>query len=127
MLVLLLVVIVAGAAIALDQRYERGDLRARAEAITGGSVDRGEALFAAYGCGGCHSLSGEPQAQGLVGPPLDTIGSREMIAGKLSNTPDNLARWIRDPQAVTPGTAMPALGLTPPQARDLTAFLYTHS
>jgi cytochrome c1 len=48
-----------------------------------------------------------------------------MIAGRLGNSPDNLQRWIRDPQAVSPGTAMPDLNVGERDARDITAFLYT--
>lgn len=115
----------AGAGAGYEYHHEQQDLRKHAEAITGGSVAHGRTLFAAYGCGGCHSVSGVPQAHGQIGPPLDTIGERAMIAGKLQNTPQNLENWIVDPQAVTPGTAMPRLGVSPAQARDIAAFLYT--
>lgn len=122
-----LIVIGVTGAIAREYVHEGHQLRDRAEAITGGHVARGQQLFAAYGCGGCHHLNGVPQAQGLVGPPLDTIGARAIIAGKLENNPDSLRRWIENPQSVTPGTAMPNLGVKPDQARDIAAFLYTHT
>jgi len=35
-----------------------------------------------------------------------------MIAGVLENTPENLARWLRDPDSVKPGTTMPNLYLS---------------
>jgi cytochrome c1 len=47
-----------------------------------------------------------------------------MIAGLLPNTPANLVLWLRHPQSVTPGNAMPDLGLTETQARDIAAYLY---
>jgi hypothetical protein len=47
------------------------------------------------------------------------------IAGQLSNDPQNLLRWIQDPQAVEPGTAMPDLGVGPEVARDMAAYLYS--
>jgi cytochrome c1 len=50
-----------------------------------------------------------------------------MIAGKLSNTPDNVEQWIRNPQSVTPGTDMPNLNVSERDARDITAFLYTRT
>jgi cytochrome c2 len=103
---------------------EQQDLRMRAEAITGGNVERGEALFSAYGCGGCHSLGRVPQARGLVGPTLDGIGSRAVLAGRLENRPENLMRWIGDPQSIAPGTAMPRLGVGERDQRDIAAFLY---
>jgi cytochrome c len=102
-------------------------LRSKVEAMTGGHVDSGKRAFSAYGCGSCHSISGVPGATGLVGPPLSGIGSRAVVAGKLENKPDNLQRWIVDPQAITPGTAMPRLGVEPQAARDISAFLYMQS
>jgi cytochrome c len=117
--------LVGGAGVTREYCHEKAQLRDRAEAITGGNAAHGRQLFVAFGCGGCHSVSGVPQAHGLVGPPLDAIGTRAMIAGKLQNTPANLQHWIEDPQAVTPGTAMPRLGVGDGQARDLAAFLYT--
>jgi cytochrome c1 len=47
------------------------------------------------------------------------------VAGKLPNTPDQLVRWIQQPQAVEPGTAMPDLGVSLAEARDIAAYLYT--
>jgi cytochrome c1 len=46
------------------------------------------------------------------------------IAGRLQNTPENLARWIKDPKGVDDKTAMPNLGLDDQDARDIAAFLY---
>lgn len=114
-------------ALVFEHYKEEQDRRMRAEAITGGNVDRGQRLFSAYGCGGCHSLAGVPQARGLVGPSLDGIGSRAILAGRLENKPDNLMRWIGDPQSVAPGTAMPRLGVGEQDQRDIAAFLYERS
>jgi cytochrome c len=60
-----------------------------------------------------------------VGPPLTTFARRAYIAGQLPNQPENLIRWIQDPQAVEPGTAMPNLRVSPVVARDMAAYLYT--
>lgn len=96
-------------------------------AMTGGNLYRGKAMFIQYGCGSCHHLTYVRKATGEDGPPLDDPEVRAVIAGKLSNTPDNLQRWIEDPQAVTPGTGMPDLHVSNRDARDITAFLYTRS
>lgn len=114
----------AGGGAFAEYRYEQHDLREKAEALTGGDIDRGERAFLAYGCGGCHSIDGVPQARGKVGPPLDSVGGRAVIGGRLENKPDNLMRWIVNPQAVAPGTAMPNLDVKPADARDISAFLY---
>ena len=110
-----------------DTKYEEADLKARAEAMTGGNADRGLQAIGRYGCGGCHTLMGVPGAHGTVGPPLDGVGARAIIGGRLENRPDNLMLWIQHPQKVSPGTAMPELGVTPADSRDMAAFLYTRT
>lgn len=92
---------------------------------TGGNVKIGEHLIYAYGCGSCHVIPGVAGANGTVGPTLRGFGARYYVAGSLVNTPDNLARWIAQPQEVDPGNAMPDLGVTEHQARDIAAYLYT--
>jgi cytochrome c2 len=97
----------------------------RASLLTGGSPARGWKLVQDYGCGGCHAIPRVPQAAGLVGPPLKGIGGRVYLAGRLENTPSNMIAWIEHPRAIDPQTAMPELGVTRPQARDIAAYLYT--
>ena len=41
------------------------------------------------------------------------------------NDPHHLVRWVMTPQEMKPGTAMPDLGLSEQQARDVAAYLYT--
>jgi len=86
---------------------------------------QGRAAITRAQCGSCHVIPGVAEAIGNVGPPLTGMGRRTMIAGRLPNTPDNLARWLLDPQGVVPGNAMPATGLTPREARDAAAYLQT--
>jgi cytochrome c len=115
------------AAVIADALDERSDLREHAAAVTRGDPKRGEAMFIKYGCGGCHGLKHVRKATGAVGPPLDGIAVRAMLAGRLDNTPDNLQTWIRDPQRASPGTAMPDLNVGQQDARDISAFLYTRA
>ncbi len=91
---------------------------------TGGDAQRGATLIRAIGCGQCHVIPGVRGADGEVAPPLARFAQRTFIAGELPNTPDNLVRWLRDPPAIEPRTAMPALGLSEQQARDIAAYLY---
>lgn len=95
------------------------------EIVPGGNARIGAHLIESYHCGACHTIPGIRDADGLVGPPLMFFARRTYIGGELPNTPPNLIRWIRDPAAVEPGTAMPMLGLTTQQARDVAAYLYT--
>lgn len=90
-----------------------------------GNPRRGKELIVSYGCGSCHTIPGVYQARGLVGPPLYFFSRRTMIAGELPNNPDNLVRWLLNPRAVEPGTAMPAVGLSRQQAQDIAAYLDT--
>ena len=121
-------VVIAGIIGAIvEYAHERTQLRIHAAATTGGDPRRGEAMFIQYGCGSCHALKNVRTATGMVGPPLDGIALRVIVAGHLSNTPENMEKWIRDPQQVSPGTAMPDLNVGAGDARDITAFLYTRA
>lgn len=91
----------------------------------GGDPHRGATLIRQYGCGSCHTIPGINGADGLVGPPLTRMGARIFVAGLLRNTPDNMARWLMNPQQVVPGNAMPDMGLSEKQARDVAAYLAT--
>ena len=88
-------------------------------------VERGRLALAQYACQACHTIPGITSSSPNVGPPLKGLASRRLIAGKLANTPDNLMRWLRHPQAVKPQTAMPDLGVTEEHARDMAAYLAT--
>ena len=92
---------------------------------TGGNPDRGEEVLEAAPCGSCHNIPGVANAHGRIGPPLDFFSERSFIAGAVPNSPENLVQWILDPQSIEPGTAMPDVGLTDEQARDVAAYLYT--
>jgi cytochrome c2 len=119
--------VVALAAAIWEYSQQRSLMRMHSAAITDGDPERGEAMFIQYGCGSCHAASGVRTATGAVGPPLDGIGTRVIIAGHLANTPANMEQWIRDPQHVSPGTAMPDLHVGEEDARDITAFLYARA
>jgi cytochrome c len=93
--------------------------------VDGGEPVRGERALMRYGCGSCHVVPGVPAAVGRVGPPLTDFADRAYVAGRLRNEPAALVRWIRDPQGVEPGTAMPNLDVTDADARDIAAYLYT--
>lgn len=86
---------------------------------------RGRQALHQYACTSCHIVPGLTGSSPHVGPPLQGMGSRELIAGTLANTPENMARWILETQAVKPGTAMPQLGVAPQDARDMAAYLAT--
>lgn len=93
--------------------------------LSQGDAREGRELFVNKGCIACHQVRGEG---GDTGPALDGIGSRARrptLAGSLDNTPENLWRWITNPQLVKPGTAMSPQPLDPQEAADLVAYLRT--
>lgn len=101
------------------------DAQQTAQVTTGGSAARGAIAIEHYGCGSCHVIPGVSGAQGKAGPPLTGIAERIYLAGQLQNTPDNMMRWIRNPQAINPKTVMPNVGVTEQDARDIAGYLYT--
>lgn len=113
--------------IAYEYAQQRTRLREYAAQVAEGDPRRGEAMFIQYGCGSCHALKNVRTATGMVGPPLDGVALRTIIAGHLANNPPNMEKWIRDPQQVSPGTAMPDLNVGEEDARDITAFLYSRA
>ena len=93
--------------------------------VPGGDPQRGAVSIEQLGCGACHVIPGISRADGTVGPPLTDFSHRGYIAGELPNNGPNLIRWIMDPKAVEPGTAMPDLGIGEAEARDIAAYLFT--
>jgi cytochrome c oxidase subunit II len=69
-------------------------------------------VFEHTACINCHTVSGTP-ADGRFGPDLTHLMSRTTIAaGAAENTPENLRLWIQDPDAIKPGSLMPAMKLS---------------
>lgn len=93
--------------------------------VGGGDVGRGKAAIVRYGCAACHSIPGITASNGNIGPPLAKIADRTYIGGVLANTPTNMMRWLRHPSLVDPRTAMPDLGISDAEAKDIAAYLYT--
>ena len=114
---MLCVVLAAGCVRSEEVRLDRR--------VEGGDVARGRTQIVAYGCGSCHAIPGIAGADGQVGPPLTAWSRRRIIAGEVANTPVNLITWITVPQSIEPGVAMPNLGVSDGQARDIAAYLYS--
>jgi cytochrome c oxidase subunit 2 len=86
-------------------------------------ADEGQVAFDSEACAGCHSIAGTP-AQGTLGPNLTDIGERPMLgAGALTNTPDNLLKWITNAPAQKPGVLMPRIDLSSAKAHAIVAYL----
>ncbi len=79
--------------------------------------------FSERWCPACHSIDGT-EAKGLIGPDLSHVASREHLAGgAITNSPEDLKRWLKDPQAVKHGNEMPNLELSDQMIDRLVSFL----
>jgi cytochrome c oxidase subunit II len=88
-----------------------------------GGAAKGAEIFREKNCVNCHSIAGL-MTKGRVAPDLTHLGSRTTLAaGTLPNTPENLAKWLKDPQSVKKGVLMPDTGLETDQIKYLTAYL----
>jgi cytochrome c len=92
--------------------------------VADGDPALGRSLLRAYGCTSCHTVPGVRGPASLVGPPLTGWSRRVYVAGRATNTPDNLVRFLVEPASIAPGTAMPDVGLTEAHARHIAAYLY---
>ena len=85
-------------------------------------AQQGKALFSQSACVGCHTITGI--SGGQVGPNLTHFGSRKSLAANMmANTPENLVRWIENPEHMKPGARMPNLGMSGEQSKALAAYL----
>lgn len=93
------------------------------DAVTGMDAEEGRLLLKKFGCASCHVIPGLAANMSLAAPSLAGLGERVYLAGMLPNSLENLSLWIQAPQDVDPLTAMPDLGVTPEQARQMAAYL----
>ena len=106
------------------------------------SLSRGQKLFTTAGCAACHG----PKLAGTMKrneddnepPPFDPLDSfyglgsnpqsRYALGGIGSKTtPDELAKYLRDPMKTNPHGRMPAMGLSDGEARDIARHLMRYT
>jgi cytochrome c oxidase subunit 2 len=96
-----------------------------AAAPAAGAAAEGLALFLRTSCVNCHAVNGTP-AHGDTGPDLTHLAGRRQIgAGIAANTPENLRRWLADPQQIKPGAKMPNFKFTDEQLTQLVTYFET--
>jgi len=82
----------------------------------------GEKVFM-RNCGGCHTIRGTAAA-GKYAPDLTHLQSRrELAAGTMENTPQNLKEWVSRAQDLKPGSRMPNISLPPQEEAQLLTYL----
>jgi cytochrome c oxidase subunit 2 len=88
-----------------------------------GIAGDGARLFQTKACMNCHTIRGTAAAA-RVGPDLTHIADRATIgAGVLTNTPENLAKWLANPQKYKQGSYMPNMKLSDSEVRSIVAYL----
>lgn len=76
-------------------------------------------------CAGCHIIRGTPMV-GRSGPNLTHYARRSTLAaGIMENNAENLAAWLRNPQAIKPNAKMPNLNLSEQDIGYMVAYLLT--
>lgn len=88
------------------------------------NAERGRDAIGRVGCAACHSIPGIDWPKGKAGPALDGFAQRAMIAGRVPNRPELLARFVRNAPSVDPSTTMPPMPVSEQEARDIAAYLY---
>jgi cytochrome c oxidase subunit 2 len=89
------------------------------------SAQKGLALFQQMSCVNCHTIKGTI-ASATFGPDLTHFASRKQLgAGIVNNTPENLRRWLHDPQQVKVGAKMPNFKFTDEQVTQLADYIET--
>jgi cytochrome c oxidase subunit 2 len=87
------------------------------------AAQAGKNFFFAQTCANCHAIRGTT-SRATAGPDLTHLASRrQLAAGLLDNTPQNLARWLKNPQQLKPGCQMPNFSLTDDQVTQLVSYL----
>ena len=94
-------------------------------ASSAGDPNRGKQLIEQYGCTTCHIVPGIAGPKGMVGPSLEHVAARQVIASSITNTPPNMVAYIQNPQSANPQNVMPNLGVKTDEAQDIAAYLYT--
>ncbi len=108
-----------------QEDFDRWILEQRQPARTADAASQGQHIFETTACVNCHAVVGTI-ANGRFGPDLTHLMSRDTIAaGAAPNTPENLRLWIKNPDAIKPGSLMPAMELNDQELGALTAYLET--
>jgi cytochrome c oxidase subunit II len=107
------------------EEFDRWIENQKAPARRLAAASEGQRIFESTSCVNCHKIAGTV-ANGRFGPDLTHLMSRDTIAaGAAANTPENLHLWIRNPDAIKPGSLMPAMQLDDHEIDAITAYLET--
>jgi cytochrome c oxidase subunit II len=109
----------------MQSNFEKWVANEQKPAVEEASVSKGKQAFLAQTCVNCHRIHGTT-AQGTYAPDLTHLMSRQTLAsGMVPNTPENLQRWIADPQKIKEGALMPGFGLSEAEQEAIVQYLLT--
>jgi cytochrome c oxidase subunit 2 len=104
--------------------WEKGQLATPA-IPTGGEAAHGVQVLKQETCLNCHAISGLPGTR-QIGPDLTHIAGRRILAaGAVENNPENLFRWLKDPESIKPESHMPNFQLSDEKVQALVAYMET--
>jgi cytochrome c oxidase subunit II len=108
-----------------QEQFDKWAQEQKVDASSDSSVEAGRRVFESTGCINCHAVRGTV-ANGRFGPDLTHLMSRDTIAAGIAlNTPENLRKWIQDPDSMKEGSLMPAMKLNDQDLDALVAYLGT--
>jgi cytochrome c oxidase subunit 2 len=106
-------------------RWVRSQQTVQRDSAMSPEAVKGRRVFESTACINCHTIQGTV-ADGRFGPNLRHLMSRDTIAsGVAPNTPANLRVWIKNPNAIKPGSLMPAMNLTDQELNEVTEYMLT--
>lgn len=107
------------------EQFEQWAQNETKQAVANSAADEGRRIFETTACINCHTVSGTV-ADGRFGPDLTHLMSRDTIASDAAaNNAENLKEWIQDPDAIKPGSLMPAMKLNDHDLDAVTEYLET--
>lgn len=108
-----------------DQWIASEQLETKQPKLLSPLASAGKQYFFNATCPQCHTIYGTP-AKATIGPDLTHFARRKEIgAGVIENSPENLVLWLKDPQALKPGCKMPDFKLSDAHLKQLVAYLET--
>jgi cytochrome c oxidase subunit II len=108
-----------------NEQFDQWVQAERKTAVADGDAEEGRRVFETTACINCHAIRGTA-ANGRFGPDLTHLMSRQTIAsGAAENTSENLRLWIQNPDAIKPGSLMPAMKLKDADLDALVRYLET--
>lgn len=108
-----------------QQQFDKWVRDEQKPAAVNDAAEEGRRIFETTACVNCHAVLGTA-AVGRFGPDLTHLMSRDTIAsGVVPNTHENLRTWIQNPDAIKPGSLMPAMKLNDHDLDAVTAYLET--